>query len=98
MAGVVFIGDELTATGLRLAGIEVIMPAAANAAAAIEQARSEASVVLVSSSLARQVPGAILQAALLAVDPLVVVVPEITGASPLPDLGRRLKATLGIEG
>lgn len=97
MAAIVFIGDELTATGLRLAGIDVVMPRAEEAAAAFAKARREAAVVLVSSALAPHLPDDVLQAALLAGEPLVAIVPEVTGRSLAPDIAARLKATLGIE-
>ena len=94
---VVFIGDELTATGLGLAGIVVMMPAAADVASAFDEACRQGSAVLLSSALVPHVPVARLEAALMASQPLVAIVPEITGTSPLPDLVRRLKTTLGIE-
>lgn len=97
MSGIVFIGDELTATGLRLAGIEIVIPKPAETAVALEQARTRARIVLLSSAVAGQVPAAALEAALLAPEPLLAVVPDVRGLSALPDLAGRLKATLGIE-
>ena len=38
-----------------------------------------------------------LRAALSALAPLVLVVPDLRGESPLPDLALRLQAQLGIE-
>lgn len=97
MSTIVFIGDELTATGLALAGIEVRTPPAGAAADALADARRTASVILLSSETAVELSQSILSDALLATEPLVAIVPDVTGRSPAPDISRRLKATLGIE-
>lgn len=97
MSGIVFIGDELTATGLRLAGIEVIVAPPAEVASALEAATRRARVVLLSSAVAKHVPAAVLEAALSAPEPLLAIVPEVRGLFALPDIAGRLKATLGIE-
>lgn len=97
VAGIIFIGDELTATGLALAGIEVVTVSPGKAAAALAEARRTADVVLLSSEIAAGLTEHALREALLATEPLVAVVPDVTGRFPAPDIAGRLKATLGIE-
>lgn len=97
MGRIVFIGDELTATGLRLAGVEVTTPEPGRTAPALAEAQRSAQLVLIGSDRARDVPPAVLEEALLSLDPVVAVVPDITGTVPLPDLARRLRSILGIE-
>ena len=97
MPAPIFLGDELAAAGYRLAGAQVNTPRAADAAAALAQACSQAPLVLLSASVAAQVGARALQRALAAPAPLVLVVPDIDGAVPLPDLSARLRAQLGFE-
>jgi hypothetical protein len=50
----------------------------------------------VSASVALRVPAADLRAAQRALAPLTVVVPDLQGEAPLPDLASRLRAELGL--
>lgn len=97
MAGVVFIGDELSATGFRLTGIDVVTPAPAETAEALEQARQRAALVLITAECASLVPQPVLEQAMMAGDAVVTIVPDIRGRVQPPDLARRLRSTLGIE-
>jgi vacuolar-type H+-ATPase subunit F/Vma7 len=97
MAATVFIGDELTAAGFRLAGARVRVPEDGEATRLLEQARGEAELVLITAACARGVDPATLSEALMAARPLVVVVPDAAGIIAPPDLAARMLATLGIE-
>ncbi len=97
MATTVFIGDELTATGYRLAGAEVATPPPAETAAVFARARAEARLVIVTAEYARMIPADDLDAAIVAETPIVAVVPDILGRTAPPDPARRLRRTLGIE-
>ena len=97
MPAPIFLGDELAAAGYRLAGALVRTPLPAEAAAALAQACAQAPLVLVSASVAARVGAAALQRALAAAAPLVLVVPDVHGGVPLPDLAARLRAELGFE-
>jgi vacuolar-type H+-ATPase subunit F/Vma7 len=98
MAHVVYIGDEVTAAGFRLAGIDarVIEPGAA--ADELRRARTEgAELVLLSGMLQEFVPPAELAVVLEAPVPPVMIVGDVCGRSVLPDLTREVRGTLGIE-
>lgn len=97
MTRTVFIGDELTATGYRLAGVEVATPDAATIGAVFAEARRRADLVIVTSEFARLIAAADLDAAVVAEKPVVAVVSDILGRTPPPDLAGRLRSTLGIE-
>ena len=97
MAVPVYLGDEVGAAGYRLAGALVRTPAAGEAPAALAWARSRAPLVLLSAAVAAQIGEAALRAALLALTPLVLIVPDSQGEVPVPDLGARLRAQLGLE-
>ena len=97
MSGTVFIGDELTATGYRLAGAEVSTPDPAEAAAVFARACTDAALVIVTAEFARMIPPADLDAATVGEAPIVAVVPDVLGRIVPPDPARRLRSTLGIE-
>jgi len=97
MTAPIYLGDEVGAAGYRLAGATVRTPAGSEAPAALAWARAQAPLVLVSAAVAAQIGEAALRPALLAVAPLVLIVPDVQDAVPVPDLGARLRAQLGLE-
>jgi vacuolar-type H+-ATPase subunit F/Vma7 len=90
---VVFIGDELTAAGFRLTGIETYSPPAERRTAAIGEATQGASFLVVVGEYAASVPTKDAAAA----GPLVAVIPDIRGQFGPADLAGKLRRTLGIE-
>jgi vacuolar-type H+-ATPase subunit F/Vma7 len=98
MARILYIGDEVTAAGFRLAGVETRVTEPGDAADALQQAlASDAECVLFSGPLAKSVPPALLRQALEAIEPPFTVVPDIRGAGAPPDLVREVRNALGIE-
>lgn len=97
MAAVAFIGDELTATGFRLAGARVWIVPPEVAAEALRAAREDASLVLIAPAHARQVPGDELEAALRSFDPLTLVVDDVLERDVPPDLEQAMRGALGVE-
>ena len=97
MAAPVYLGDEVSGAGFRLAGMQVRVPERGTEAAALAAARAEAPLVLVSASIAARIGEADLRAARAALAPLVLVVPDIDNATPVPDLASRLRRQLGLE-
>jgi vacuolar-type H+-ATPase subunit F/Vma7 len=93
----IFIGDELSAAGFRLTGIETMVASPDAAAAALEQARGRAGLVIMTADLARYVPALDLEAALLAEAPTLAIIPDVRFRTSPPDLARRLRSVLGIE-
>lgn len=98
MARVLYIGDEVTAAGMRLAGVETLVTGPGDAGDALRQALAgEDDCVLFSGRLVDFVPAALLQDALLGTEPLFAVVPDIRGAGRPPDIAREVRSALGIE-
>ncbi|MGE0358703.1 MAG: hypothetical protein AB7P08_17505 [Burkholderiales bacterium] len=97
MAAFVFVGDDVAAAGWRLAGVAARVPAPGGEAEALAAAREGAELVLVSAEVAQAIPEAKLRAALRALSPVTLVVPDLRGAAPYPDVARRMKRQLGIE-
>jgi vacuolar-type H+-ATPase subunit F/Vma7 len=97
MRAPIYLGDEVTAAGYRLAGAQVRVPAPAEAAAAFADALSQAPLVLISAAVAMHLDAPSLRTALSALQPLVLIVPDARGESQLPDLAARLRIQLGME-
>jgi vacuolar-type H+-ATPase subunit F/Vma7 len=91
-----YLGNELEAAGWRLAGALALTPDRGAEAAAFERARAEASLVLVSAAFARALPAPLLESALAALQPLVLVLPDDGGAPPF-DPAERVRRQLGLE-
>jgi vacuolar-type H+-ATPase subunit F/Vma7 len=94
--GVVYLGDELTAAGYRLAGIDARVPAPGRESEALARATANGSLVLVGAGVASKIEPAVLQRALAAVAPPTLVVPDLSAAA-LPDIAARLRTLLGLE-
>ena len=97
MSAPVYLGDEVSAAGYRLAGAIVRTPHRGEAATALAWARAQAPLVLLSAPVAAAVPEGALRAAVSSPAPLVLIVPDLHGEVPLPDLAARLRAQLGLE-
>jgi hypothetical protein len=97
MSAPIYLGDDVSAAGWRLAGARVRTPAAGGARGALAQARAEAPLVLISATLAAAIDDAALLPALAAVAPLVLVVADANGGAQPPDVATRMRAQLGLE-
>jgi vacuolar-type H+-ATPase subunit F/Vma7 len=92
----VFIGDEVTAAGYRLAGLEVRTAEPAQARAALDQARSEEPpVILVTAELARAIPPAEMDGLVASAHPPIQVVADAGGRTLPPDLAARIRSQVG---
>ena len=98
MARIVYIGDEVTAAGFRLAGVDTRVTEPGDAADALRQALvGDAECVWLSGPLVESVPPALLQQALEAIEPPFAVVPDVRGVGAPPELVREVRNALGIE-
>jgi vacuolar-type H+-ATPase subunit F/Vma7 len=97
MATPVFIGEETSAAGWRLAGLRTVVPDEGDEAATLAGARAHAPLVLVGASTAARIPEPALRAAQAALAPLTLIVPDLSG-EPVPDIAARLRHQLGLEG
>lgn len=97
MGAAIFIGDELSASGFRLAGIEAVVPKPDAIGPAFADARARGSLIIVTAELARRLPPPLLEAAMLAETPALAIIPDVTFRTVPADLTRRLRSVLGIE-
>jgi vacuolar-type H+-ATPase subunit F/Vma7 len=94
---VVHVGDERSAAGFRLAGARVLTPARGAEAAALQAACAEGELVLLDSTIAAALPPALLREACATLHPLVLVIADVDGAVPVPDIALRLRTQLGLS-
>jgi vacuolar-type H+-ATPase subunit F/Vma7 len=98
VAHIVYIGDEATAAGFRLAGLDTRTAAPGDAGEQLHHALAETpDCVLLDGSLVDFVPRAMLDGALDADSPLFAVVPDIRGRGAPPDLAQIVRSALGID-
>lgn len=91
-----FIGDEISAAGYRLCGVEVHIADRSNALSLINQACKRASLVLVGSSTASYLETAQLDLLMANITPPVLVVPDVAGRQPVPDITTLIHRQLGM--
>ena len=92
----VFIGDEVSAQGYRLAGLATLVPDQGNLIAQIRRRCAQAPLVLIDAALTRQIPAAALDELLAGTSPPVLIAPAVRGAAPLPDIATRVRRQLGV--
>jgi len=97
MSAPVFIGDEVTAAGYRLAGARVVVPEPGHAADALAGALASAELVLLTAACAAGVPEGQLDRAMRAAAPPIIVVPDVAGLAEPPDLATEVDRALGID-
>jgi len=96
-AASIFVGDELSAAGFRLCGVETRVPAPGNEEGYLHEAMTEARVVLLGSRCAKAVSPAALEVALAQLSPLVMLVPDWDGTLPPGDPANKVRQVLGLE-
>lgn len=96
MAPCIFIGDELSAAGFRLAGAQVLTPAPGDLENSFRQARDRAGLLIITAGLARDLPAYLLRQTRLRGQPLLLVVSDAQGRNPAPDLFDTVSRQMGM--
>lgn len=87
----VFIGDEHTAIGFRLAGLDVQTDSAG-----WDEALERAPFVIITAEMAAALPPGVVEAAIRRSDPPVALIPDIRGRSAPADPADRVRRVLGV--
>jgi vacuolar-type H+-ATPase subunit F/Vma7 len=95
-ARIAFIGDEVSALGFRLAGVDVHTPGTGEGPTLFARLRREVALILVTQEALAWVGEGALQAALRAGRPLVLVIPDVRGRQQPPDIGKSVRRQLGM--
>ena len=92
----VYIGDEVSACGYRLAGLKTHVPTQNNLATELDSVIEGSALVLLSAEIAARLPDAQRERLLACINPPVVVVPDVRGQTPLADMATYLRKQLGV--
>ena len=92
-----FIGDVITATGYRQAGVRTQPVAASQAAIAVERALEDTEMLLITPACADELGAERLLAIIRGARPLIAIVPDAAGQLTLPDIDAAVDRVLGIE-
>jgi vacuolar-type H+-ATPase subunit F/Vma7 len=96
MAAPVFIGDEVTAAGFRLAGVRIRTPLEGELPGVLEWANRNTSLIYITAEYAATLDLEQQNHLFAQIQPPVVVIPDIRSNTPVQDLARRLRAQLGV--
>ncbi|MBF0162005.1 MAG: hypothetical protein HQL88_06930 [Magnetococcales bacterium] len=97
MAAILFVGDALSGAGWALAGVQVVVPGAGEEAEWLTQlCAPPTQLLLLTVAVARSLPLALQQRLFTLVTPLVLVVPDVQGSLPMPDLAETVRKQLGV--
>jgi len=98
MTAPVFIGDEISASGFRLAGVEIRTPPleVGELLKVIESACHHAPLILISSEFAAMLLTKDYERFVSQESPAVLIVPDIRKTTTVEDLNTRLRTQLGI--
>lgn len=92
----VYIGDEVSACGYRLAGLRTHIPVQKNLPAELDSIAEDSSLVLLSAEIAARLPDTERKRLLARIKPPVVVVPDVRGQTELADMATYLRKQLGV--
>lgn len=93
----VFIGDEISAAGFRLAGIDTLTPEAGTVERELQRVARDASFILITAQAAREVSDPVLKHFMLARKPMLLVVPDMREQVEPDDLVTPIREHLGIR-
>ena len=96
MTAPLFIGDEVSAAGYRLAGVRVRTPVADELVQVIDWASNNVSIIMITTAYMKQLPEPMREQLVKQEQPPVVVVPDIRSQAVFEDLAARFRQTLGI--
>ena len=96
MPAPLFIGDEVSATGFRLAGVRVRTPVEDEVEQVVKWACGNVSIIMITSAYMLLLPKVLREQLVKQETPPVVVVPDIRNQTPVDDLVTQLHKTLGF--
>lgn len=96
MTVTVFIGDEITSAGFRLAGVRVFVPEDDTLLDVFKSSLEFAELLLITAEYSARIPGGLLQEAMLRADSLIAIVPDAAGRIAAADISDEVDRVLGI--
>ena len=97
MGQVIFIGDEITAAGFRLAGVTCHTPERDELSDLLTKERDGCDLIMITAQYAYLLGGRAIDEMALWAHPLVAVLPDIRNQQSPPNLEHAVRRELGIE-
>lgn len=97
MGQVIFIGDEVTAAGFRLAGVACNSPEREDMPTLLSKARDDCELILITAEYAAWLGADAVGEMALWTRPLVAILPDIRNREAPPNLEDAVRRELGIE-
>ncbi len=97
MRDMIFIGDEVTAAGFRLAGVPSFAPEPERLAAVVIEERKDCRILAMTAALLAALPQPLARELVGAREPLLAILPDARDTVPVPDLEAEVRKALGIE-
>jgi len=92
----VFIGDEVSAAGFRLAGVRIRTPVPPHLPAVLDWARKNSSLIMITAEYLSMLNTDEQQQLVSQLVPPVAVVPDIRMKTPVVDLSTQMRSHLGV--
>jgi vacuolar-type H+-ATPase subunit F/Vma7 len=96
MPAPVFIGDEVTAAGFRLAGVRIRTPSAEELPKVLAWSKRNVSLILITAECVAMLDKEQQTELVGQLEPPVVVIPDIRVKTPIQDLATHLRSQLGV--
>lgn len=96
MLAPVFIGDEVSAAGFRLAGMRIRTPLPEELPAVLSWANKNTSLILITAEFLEKLDKTMQQQLVSQLEPPVAVIPDIRVNTPIADLATQLRSHLGV--
>lgn len=96
MTAPVFIGDEVSAAGFRLAGIRIRTPSTEELSGVISWAQKNTSLILITADYLSKLEKPLQQKLVSQLQPPVAVIPDVRLTTPLADLASEMRSHLGV--
>ena len=97
MAQVIFIGDEVTAAGFRLAGVVCHTPERDELPDLLSRERDECDLIMITAQYSAWLGPDVVDGMALWTRPLVAIIPDIRDHETPPNLENAVRRELGIE-
>ncbi len=97
MSAILFVGDAISATGWRLAGVQTRVPDPGQEAEWLTRlCAPPTQLVLLTAAVAQTLPAPLQQRLFALASPLVLVVPDVQERVAMPDLADGVRRQLGV--
>jgi len=97
MKNILFIGDEISASGFRLAGLDVLVPESGNEPDVLDRLNQNIDFVIITAEVAKTIPIGVMNRLIHRDKPLLLVMTDMRELYLAPDLSGKLRSQLGMK-